>query len=60
VPKHSSTVNLDPNFERIGKIKDKAEDNAKLRRESLQLQRLTRMIDVVYAIIIWRAFTLVP
>jgi uncharacterized membrane protein len=41
-------------------MKDKAEDNAKLRRESLQLQRLARMVDVVYAIIIWRAFTLLP
>jgi uncharacterized membrane protein len=41
-------------------MKDKAEDKAKLRRESLQLQRLARMVDVVYAIIIWRAFTLLP
>jgi uncharacterized membrane protein len=41
-------------------MKDKAEDKAKLRRESLQLHRLARMIDVVYAIIIWRAFTLLP
>jgi len=41
-------------------MKDKAEDKAKLRRESLQLQRLARMIDVVYAIIIWRAFMLLP
>jgi uncharacterized membrane protein len=41
-------------------MKDKAEDKTKLRRESLQLQRLARMVDVVYAIIIWRAFTLLP
>jgi len=41
-------------------MQDKAEDKAKLRRESLQLQRLARMIDVVYAIIIWRAFMLMP
>jgi len=41
-------------------MKDKAEDKAKLRRESLQLHRLARMIDIVYAIIIWRAFTLLP
>ena len=41
-------------------MQDKAEDKAKLRRESLQLQRLARMIDVVYAIIIWRAFMLLP
>jgi uncharacterized membrane protein len=36
------------------------EDKAKIKRESLQLQRLARMVDVVYAIIIWRAFTLLP
>ncbi len=41
-------------------MQDKAEDKAKFRRESLQLQRLARMVDVVYAIIIWRAFTLLP
>jgi hypothetical protein len=41
-------------------MQDKAEDAAKFRRESLQLQRLARMVDVVYAIIIWRAFTLLP
>jgi uncharacterized membrane protein len=42
------------------KNKLKIEDKAKLRRESLQLHRLARMVDVVYAIIIWRAFTLLP
>ncbi len=41
-------------------MQDKPEDKAKLRRESLQLQRLARMIDVVYAIIIWRVFMLLP
>jgi len=41
-------------------MKEKAEDKAKLKRESLQLQRLARMIDVVYAIIIWRFFMLLP
>ncbi len=41
-------------------MQDRAEDRAKFRRESLQLQRLARMVDVVYAIIIWRAFTLLP
>ena len=39
---------------------EKTEDKTKLRRGSLQLQRLARMIDVVYAIIIWRAFMLLP
>ena len=41
-------------------MQKKAEDKAKSRRESLQLQRLARMIDVVYAIIIWRGFMLLP
>jgi hypothetical protein len=54
------TVNHDPNFEGIRKMHDKPEDKAKLKCESLQLQRLERMVDVVYAIIIWRAFTLLP
>lgn len=31
-------------------MQDYPEDKAKLRRETLQLQRLARMIDVVYAI----------
>ena len=37
-----------------------AEDKARSRRESLQLRRLTRIIDVVYAIVIWRLFVLLP
>ena len=37
-----------------------AEDKARSRRESLQLKRLARMIDVVYAIVIWRIFILLP
>ena len=41
-------------------MQDKSEDKTKLRRDSLQLHRLARMIDVVYAIIIWRAFMLLP
>ena len=41
-------------------MQDKVEDKARHKRESLQLQRLARMIDVVYAIIIWRVFTLLP
>jgi hypothetical protein len=32
-------------------MQDKAEDKAKFRRESIQLQRLARTVDVVYAII---------
>jgi uncharacterized membrane protein len=42
------------------KNQDPPEDKARLRRESLQLQRLARMVDVVYAIIIWRVFMLLP
>jgi len=41
-------------------MKNNPEDKAKLRRETLQLQRLARMVDVVYAIIIWRGFMLLP
>ena len=41
-------------------MQKKAEDKAKHRRESLQLQRLARMIDVVYALIIWRFFMILP
>jgi len=41
-------------------MQDKAEDKAKFRRESLQLRRLARMVDVVYAIILWRIFILLP
>ena len=41
-------------------MQEKSEDIAKPRRESLQLQRLARMVDVVYAIIIWRAFMMLP
>ncbi|MGD8292720.1 MAG: hypothetical protein PVF37_13500 [Desulfobacterales bacterium] len=41
-------------------MKKMPEDKAKHKRASLQLQRLARMIDVVYAIIIWRFFILLP
>ena len=41
-------------------MQDTVEDKTKFTRESLQLRRLSRMIDVVYAIIIWRAFMLLP
>ncbi len=41
-------------------MQDKPEDKAKLKREYLQLHRLERMVDVVYAIIIWRVFLLLP
>jgi hypothetical protein len=44
------TVNHDPNFEGIRKMQDKADDRARLRRMSLQLQRLARMVDVVYGV----------
>ena len=41
-------------------MRKKTEDKARHRRGSLQLHRLARMIDVVYAIIIWRSFMLLP
>ncbi len=41
-------------------MQDKAQDKVKHKRESLQLQRLARMIDVVFAIVIWRTFMLLP
>jgi uncharacterized membrane protein len=54
------TANHNPNFEGNQKMKDKVEDKTKFARDSLQLRRLSRMVDVVYAIIIWRAFMLLP
>jgi uncharacterized membrane protein len=36
------------------------EDKAKLMRESRQLRRLEILMDVVYAIVIWRIFTILP
>jgi uncharacterized membrane protein len=54
------TANHNPDFEGNQKMKDKVEDKTKFARDSLQLRRLSRMVDVVYAIIIWRAFMLVP
>ncbi|MFC1882052.1 TMEM175 family protein [Thermodesulfobacteriota bacterium] len=41
-------------------MQDKAEDRAKTKRESMQLNRMARMVDVVYAIVIWRLFVLLP
>jgi uncharacterized membrane protein len=41
-------------------MQEKAEDRDKHRRETLQLIRLERLVDVVFAIIIWRAVTFFP
>ncbi len=41
-------------------MRNKAEDKARQKRETLQLRRLERMADVIYAIIIWRCFMLLP
>ena len=41
-------------------MQEKAEDVARFKREYLQLTRLERVFDVVYAIIIWRSFLLFP
>ncbi len=38
----------------------KAEDNARHKREVIQLRRLTTVIDVIFAIVIWRIFILLP
>jgi uncharacterized membrane protein len=42
------------------KVKEAVDNLAKLERESRQLRRLETLIDVVFAIIIWRAFMLIP
>ena len=41
-------------------MQKKAEDRGRVRRETLQLIRLERLFDVVFAIIIWRAITFFP
>jgi hypothetical protein len=41
-------------------MKGAIENLAKLERESRQLRRLEVLIDVVFAIVIWRAFMLIP
>ena len=41
-------------------MRAKAEDKVKIKRETLQLLRLERMVDVVYAIIIWRSIMMFP
>ena len=41
-------------------MQKKVEDRGKVRRETLQLIRLERLFDVVFAIMIWRTITLFP
>jgi uncharacterized membrane protein len=41
-------------------MKEAVENLAKLERESRQLRRLETLIDVVFAIVIWRTFMLIP
>ncbi len=41
-------------------MKETVEGLAKLERESRQLRRLEVLIDVVFAIVIWRVFILIP
>lgn len=41
-------------------MKNKPPDNAQDQRGAIQLQRLERLSDVIYAIVIWRVFTLFP
>ncbi len=41
-------------------MKNDPDDKARHKRTYLQLSRLERLTDVVYAIVIWRAFALLP
>lgn len=41
-------------------MRDKVKYKARQKRAVLQIIRLERMVDVVYAIIIWRCFMLLP
>ena len=41
-------------------MQEKAEDSGKARRETRQLKRLERLMDVVFALILWRAITFFP
>ena len=41
-------------------MRDESTDSASFKRESKQLKRLERVVDVVYAILIWRAFEVLP
>jgi uncharacterized membrane protein len=41
-------------------MKGDPEDKARHKRATLQLSRLERLTDVIYALVIWRAFTLIP
>ncbi len=41
-------------------MQDKVEDRARQKRETLQMHRLERMTDVVYAIVVWRCIMLLP
>ena len=41
-------------------MQEKAEERGQVRRETLQLVRLERLVDVVFAIIVWRAITFLP
>ncbi len=41
-------------------MQNKAEDKARQKREILQMHRLARMADIIYAIILWRCFMFLP
>lgn len=41
-------------------MKIKPDDRARFKRAYLQLSRLERLTDVVYALVIWHAFSLIP
>ncbi|MDJ0817723.1 MAG: hypothetical protein QNJ58_16045 [Desulfobacterales bacterium] len=41
-------------------MQDEVQDKVRHKRETIQLRRLTTVIDVIYAIVIWRIFILLP
>ncbi len=41
-------------------MQDRGEDKARQKRSVLQMHRLERMTDVVYALVIWRCFMFLP
>ena len=50
----------DDNFSPVMEMKERIEDKSKIVRETRQLRRLEILMDVVYAIVIWRIFMFFP
>ncbi len=49
-----------PRLEGVWAMDEKREDKAELIRGTRQLRRLEMLMDVVYALVIWRLFMLMP